>query len=67
MDVDDAFLRKLALEIAEIRLELATMREWLIQAGADPRVIDQAIDLVVESPELQRAAQEVFERLRAPL
>ena len=66
MEVDDVFLQKLALEIAEIRLELATMREGMIQLGANPLVIDQAIDLVVGSPELQQAAQEIFARLRAP-
>lgn len=64
MNFDDAFLARLASEIARLRIEVASLQTGLARAGVDPHVIQQATDLAVASPAFQAIAQEIFERLR---
>lgn len=65
MDVDDAFLARLASELARLRLEVATLQTYLVQrTGGGLESIHQATELSVQSPLFQDEAQRIFARLQ---
>lgn len=67
MDINDAFLARLASELARLRFEVAAILTGLERLGGDPQAIRQATEILVASPAFQEIAQEIFERLRGPL
>lgn len=65
MDVDDAFLARLASELARLRLEVATLQTYLAQrTGGGLESIRQATELSVQSPLFPDEAQRIFARLQ---
>lgn len=65
MDVDDAFLARLASELARLRLEVATLQTYLApRTGGGLESIHQATELSVQSPLFQDEAQRIFARLQ---
>ena len=62
--MDEQFLHNLALQIGDIRVRLSIMRSFMGQCGVSLDLLDNAINSVLDGPELQNACRLVLEQLK---
>jgi hypothetical protein len=67
MELTEEFLIRIASHIAILNTQVQIMREVLVQMGAQPEALDQAIEQGVREPSFQRIHALVLEDLRASL
>jgi hypothetical protein len=64
MELTEEMLKRIAGNIADLRLKFGLVREVLIQMGANQKELDRITNQVLEGPEFQKARDLVLEQLR---
>jgi hypothetical protein len=62
--IDDAFLRRLVYELADIRNHIGLLRTLLGTIGVSLQAFDQQLQAVRETPEFQQACERLLRTLQ---
>jgi hypothetical protein len=64
MEFTEDMLRRIANNIADLRLKFSLAREVLVQIGAYPETMDRVMAETIETPDFQQLRDQVYEQLK---
>lgn len=64
MEFTEEMLKRIATQLADLRLRFSLLREVLIQMGAKPQELDRVMNQALHEPEFQKLRDQLLEQLR---
>jgi hypothetical protein len=64
MELTEEMLKRIAGNIADLRVKFMLVQEVLVQMGADREALDKVMNQALDGPEFQKARDLVLEQLR---
>jgi hypothetical protein len=64
MELTEDILRRIAHNIADLRLKFSLAREVLVQMGAYPEELDRVMNKTLETPDFHQLRDQIYEQLK---